>query len=139
MSLAQRIMRIRQRLWGDAQVGELARDADDALKVVQERLNRLEWRAGHVEVDFGAFPGADSADVLVDGQRGIEADAVVHCWIAPIDTADHSADEHVIEEIDVRCSAVRAGAGFTLTAFSTGASMLHGKWRVGWNYAGGNA
>lgn len=136
MTLAVTIKRIRSRLWADKALGEAMRDADAALVSVQARVNALEWRGGHVLCDFGGFPGAASADAQVENQPGVEADSIVRCWIAPADTADHTADEHVVESIDVRCSRVRAGRGFTLTAFSTGTSMLYGKWRLGWLYAG---
>lgn len=136
MGLSQQILRIRKRLWTDRETGEAFRDADAALVTAQRRIDALEWRGGHALVDFGSFPGAAMADVMIDNQPGIDTGSLVRCWIAPAQTADHSPDEHAIEQIDCRVRQVRAGRGFTLTAFCTGAGLLYGQWRLGWMYAG---
>lgn len=134
MSLAEAIRHIRQRLWSDRELGELARDADDAITVIQTRLNRLEWRSGHSVVDFGAHPGAAEVYAKIHGQRGISQSSVVQAWIAPGQTADHSPDEHSVEAIDVRAQDAVNDVGFTVRVFSTDGSPLYGEWRIGWRW-----
>lgn len=68
-------------------------------------------------IDFGA--GAAHATLVVTGQAAIVAGSLVYCWIKPEATADHSADEHLVETIKVFASDVVAGVGFTLHALNT--------------------
>ena len=75
---------------------------------------------GTATVDFGAFPGSSHATVVVTGQAGIVAGSVVQAWIRPVATADHSADEHMLETIRVHASSIVAGTGFTINAFNAG-------------------
>lgn len=73
--------------------------------------------AGTSIIDFGA--GASHASLVVTGQAAILAGSLVYCWIKPEATADHSADEHLVETIKVFASDVVAGVGFTLHALNT--------------------
>jgi len=57
---------------------------------------------GTTTIDFGAFPGATDATVAVTGQAAIVAGSLVEAWIRPVATADHTADEHRVEEISRR-------------------------------------
>jgi hypothetical protein len=75
---------------------------------------------GTATINFGAFPGASHATVVVTGQAAIVADSVVQAWIRPVATADHSADEHMLETIRVHASSIVAGSGFTINAFNAG-------------------
>lgn len=75
---------------------------------------------GTATVDFGAFPGSSHATVAVTGQASIVAGSVVQAWIRPVATADHSADEHMLETIKVHASDIVAGTGFTINAFNAG-------------------
>lgn len=72
--------------------------------------------AGEIEVDFGAFPGASDASVTMTGQAAILAGSMIGAWIKPKDTTDHSADEHIVESIEVYAHTITAGAGFIITA-----------------------
>lgn len=54
-----------------------------------------------VSLDFGAYPGSHSAFVDLTGQTGFTAASLAEAWIVPKATADHSADEHRIEELSV--------------------------------------
>lgn len=76
--------------------------------------------AGTATIDFGAFPGSSHASVVVTGQAGIVAGSVVQAWIRPVATADHSADEHMLETLRVHASDIVAGTGFTVNAFNDG-------------------
>ena len=73
---------------------------------------------GTATIDFGAFPGASDTSVTVTGQASILAGSLVEAWIFPADTADHSADEHMVEQIRVFAGNVVAGVGFTIYAFN---------------------
>lgn len=72
---------------------------------------------GTASVDFGAFPGATDASVVVTGQTGIVSGSVVQAWILPAATVDHTADEHLVEPIRVLVTDIVAGTGFTIRAF----------------------
>jgi hypothetical protein len=65
-------------------------------------------------VDFGDFPGTTDAELDVTGLTNIQAGSQVMCWIAPVATADHSADEHLVEPLFVYAIDIVAGVGFTL-------------------------
>lgn len=75
---------------------------------------------GTATVNFGAFPGSSHASVVVTGQTGIVAGSIVQAWIRPVATADHTADEHMLETIKVFASDIVAGTGFTINAFNAG-------------------
>jgi hypothetical protein len=69
---------------------------------------------GTATLDFGAFPGKSDASVTVTGQAGIVAGSVVLVKLRPAATADHSADEHMLETIEVYAGDIVAGTGFTI-------------------------
>lgn len=74
---------------------------------------------GNTTVDFGAFPGSSHAFVDVTGQAGIVAGSAVEAWVRGEASADHSADEHVVETIGVRAASIIAGTGFRIHAWNT--------------------
>lgn len=74
---------------------------------------------GTKAIDFGAFPGSSHASVTITGQAGILSSSVVQAWISPIATADHTADEAMLETIKVCVSDIVAGTGFTIHAFNS--------------------
>ena len=78
---------------------------------------------GTATLDFGAFPGASDASVAVTGQGAILGTALVEAWIFPAATADHSADEHMLETLKVFAHSIIAGTGFTISGFNT--SEIH--------------
>jgi hypothetical protein len=82
-------------------------------------------------IDFGAA-FTDLATVVITGQTNILSSSKVEAYLDPTqpDTPDHSSDEHVYAEIDVRCSAIVAGTGFTINARARGPYMMYGKWNV---------
>lgn len=96
--------------------------------------------SGETTVDFGAFPGSTHATATVTGQAAITADAVVRASIRLEATADHSADEHLVEQIKVYAGDIVAGTGFTIHAVPDGnvftafgaTPMLYGTWSVDW-------
>lgn len=74
---------------------------------------------GTATLDFDAFPGASDASVAVTGKAGILAGSLAEAWIFPAATADHSADEHLVETIRVMAGSVVAGTGFTIYGVNT--------------------
>jgi hypothetical protein len=106
---------------------------------------------GTASIDFGAFPGKTDASLVITGQTGILAGSLVEAWILPGATADHSADEHLVEPIYVIAGNIVAGTGFTIYAMSMDipavpdlavrvhqrdrdntAPMPYGLWKVAW-------
>lgn len=95
---------------------------------------------GTATLDFGAFPGASDASIAVTGQAGILSGSYVECWIRPVASADHTADEHLIETIKVVAGNISAGVGFTIYGVNTntltdsegGSTRLYGTWTVAW-------
>lgn len=74
--------------------------------------------SGTAIVDFGS--GAPMATVTVTGQAAILAGSLVYCWVKPEATTDHSAGEHIVEDIKVVAADIVAGVGFTIYALSPG-------------------
>jgi len=74
---------------------------------------------GTAVLDFGAFPGKSDASVAVTGQAGIIAGSLAEAWIRPVDTADHTADEHMLETLKVFAASIIAGTGFTIYGVNT--------------------
>jgi hypothetical protein len=103
---------------------------------------------GTAILDFGAFPGASDASVAVTGQAGIVAGSLVEAWISLSASADHSADEHLVEEIEIFAGNISAGTGFTIYGICRSASVepdsarsrvttlkeprLYGKFNINW-------
>lgn len=77
--------------------------------------------SGTTTVDFGAFPGKSDTSVEVTGQAGIVAGSLVEAWIRPVATADHSADEHMLEPLRIVAGNIVAATGFTIYGFNVNA------------------
>lgn len=108
---------------------------------------------GTATLNFGAFPGASDTSVAVTGQAGIIAGSLVEAWIRPVATADHSADEHMVETLKIFAGNIVAGVGFTIYGFNTNqisefplgndvaliaagrGSMIYGQFTVAWVWA----
>ena|SRR5215217_6510437 len=90
---------------------------------------------GQTTVDFGAFPGSSDTSIAVTGQAAILTGSLVEAWLRLEATADHSVDEHWVEEIEVSAGNIIAGTGFTIYALHRPAqddTMLYGQFTVGW-------
>ena len=93
--------------------------------------------SGTTTVDFGAFPGKTDTTLAITGQAAIVAGSLVGAWIRPVATADHSADEHRVENLLVVADTIVAGTGFTIFArcgpgFFGQSRRLYGTWTVAW-------
>ena len=75
---------------------------------------------GSVGLDFGAWPGNLLTSVDIIGQVAIQAypTSLVECWIIPLATVDHTADEHPLESFEVFAGNIIAGTGFTIYGVS---------------------
>jgi hypothetical protein len=69
---------------------------------------------GSALIDFGAYPGTSDAQTVITGQANIQASSIVKVWIAPAATADHSADEHLVDAPKVFAGSIVTGTGFTI-------------------------
>ena len=89
---------------------------------------------GQTTINFGAFPGAPDASVVITGQSGIVAGSLVEAWIQPIATTDHSVAEHYVDPPIILAAEIVAGTGFTVRGFATdlGVPMVYGAWTVNW-------
>lgn len=104
---------------------------------------------GNAVLDFGAFPGKSDASVNVTGQGSIGAGSTVNAWITPAASADHSADEHMLETIKIMVGNILPGTGFTIyglnnnqineplefrTSIGGRGTMLYGQWNIKWQW-----
>ena len=87
---------------------------------------------GQVSLNFGEFPGASDARVYVTGQAGILAGSLVEAWIFPAATAEHSSDEHWVENLQVTAGNVIAGTGFTIYGLTLDRCRLYGNFNIAW-------
>lgn len=74
---------------------------------------------GTAALDFGAFPGGSDASLVITGQTFIGAASRVEAWLRLQDSADHTADEHLVETIRVAAGNIVPGVGFTIYAVNT--------------------
>lgn len=86
---------------------------------------------GHTTVDFGAWPGSAEAQANITGQGAIIAASDVEAWIRCEDSADHAADEHDIEDFDVRAKSIIAATGFNITVRPR-LGRCYGLYNVSW-------
>lgn len=93
---------------------------------------------GQTSINFGAYPGANVASVDVTGQTGFVTTSAVEAYIQPKATADHSADEHRIEEISI-AGVYQADGTIRIEGQHTGfgsrdpnGHKLYGVFNVGW-------
>lgn len=103
---------------------------------------------GTATLDFGAYPGSAMASLVVAGQGSILAGSLVEVWVFPAATADHTADEHLVDPPEVIAGSVVASTGFTIygSAFNPwgqtwvlgqsapqgAVAMCYGTWNIAW-------
>jgi hypothetical protein len=86
-----------------------------------------------VTLDFGAFPGSLQASLAVTGQTGVLSTSRVKAWVVPVATADHSLDEHILEDVRAFAHTIVPGVGFTVTLVS--ATRTYGLWSVAYEWS----
>jgi hypothetical protein len=96
---------------------------------------------GKTTVDFGPFPGSLDVAKDITGQTGIlAASSLAEAWLIPEATADHSADEHLVDGPAVTAGNIVTGTGFTIYARVAkeptpprgDPHRVYGLWTVGW-------
>ena len=106
---------------------------------------------GTATLDFGAFPGKSDTSVDV-ATGGVVVTSLVEAWIKPVATADHSADEHMLETIKVFGTYLSDG-NIRIYGFNTGqqnetpfgwlpqgnkggnngkGTRIYGQWTIAW-------
>lgn len=86
--------------------------------------------AGQATVNFGVFPGGTDCSLNI-ADAGILAGSSVVAELCPAQTADHTADEHWVEDLDIRSGNIVAGTGFTIYAHARN-GYLYGAYNVSW-------
>lgn len=88
---------------------------------------------GTATLNFGASM-AQEATVTVTGQTAITASSRVWAWLIPAATADHSADEVMVNPPAVFAGNIVAGTGFTIygNAYNLPGSECYGSYSIGW-------
>jgi hypothetical protein len=89
---------------------------------------------GTTIVDFGLPPNSDPFTVIT-GQAAILSGSIVEAWIYPLATADHTADEHMVEQLSAYARDIVAGAGFTVYLVANGPGGAYGKFTVAWRWS----
>jgi hypothetical protein len=84
-------------------------------------------------IDFGA--AANDMQFVAIAEATVTASSVVLLSIDPSGTADHSADEHLIESFELRLGEIRPGVGFDIWMVAGDNAGLEGKWGVRWALA----
>lgn len=75
---------------------------------------------GTATIDFGAFPGkSDTSIAISDAAVSDFPTSKAEAWLVPLATADHTADEHMLETIAVFAGPPAVGVGFTVYGFNT--------------------
>lgn len=95
-------------------------------------------------IDFGVFPGTTYTTATITGQASITANSIVNVWIRPIATADHLADEHLVDPPKLIAGNIVAGTGFTIHGFAgdnpgaagkfADGTRMHGLWTFQWKW-----
>ena len=88
---------------------------------------------GTAVVLFPALPDGDSnATLTVTGQGSILSTSLVEAWISYAATSDHSADEHLVEQLRVLAGNIVTGVSFDIVVVYDGLSGVYGGWNVNW-------
>lgn len=86
---------------------------------------------GQTTVNFGASSALTfDANTVVTGQSAIGSGSLVDAWIVCTATSDHTADEHWVDDIQVKAGNIVAGTGFTVYAKCP--SGTYGSFNVEW-------
>lgn len=89
--------------------------------------------SGTTTLDFGAAPGSTDTSVIVTGQSSIVSGSRVEAWLeVPAGgTADHTSDEHWVENLNVFAGNIAVGVGFTIYA-KCNLGLTQGQFQVAW-------
>lgn len=88
-------------------------------------------KRGRAVLDFGSSGLTDASVTISDAD--ITADISPHAWVLRQATADHTADEHAVEQLRVTVGDVAAGS-FVIKGALDGPGYLTGTYCVGWRW-----
>lgn len=91
---------------------------------------------GTSTIDFGAFPGANEASVVVTGQGAISATSKAEAFVMGDDSVGtHTASDHryFAALVGLTCGTPTANTGFTIYARST--EKIQGQFQIRWVWA----
>ena len=87
--------------------------------------------AGTALLDFGAVPTSDAC-LVITGQAGIlSGSSFLEVWINYVATADHTADEVLVEPLRVMAGNIVNGVGFTIYGVCDSDGAF-GRYSVSW-------
>ena len=84
---------------------------------------------GSAILNFGT-PSKPAASVAVTGQAGIVATSKVEGFVRLEASADHSVDEHLVEQLKIKAGNIVAGTGFTI--YGEAYPQSSGQWNIDW-------
>ena len=84
---------------------------------------------GSATLDFGTA-SKPAASVAVTGQASIIAGSKVEAFVRLAVSADHSADEHMVEQLKIMAGNIVAGTGFTI--YGEAYPQTSGQWNIDW-------
>ena len=90
---------------------------------------------GMATLNFGVFPGSNTASVTITGLAGITAGSKPKAYInASATTSDHTANDHKYLAcfVGLACGDVVPAASFTI--YATSLEKLQGQWSVTYEY-----
>ena len=93
----------------------------------------LQWKGGATTLDFGVAPGDTTATVTIPGQTAILTSSIVSVWIPYSGSIDHSADEHLVEQITVMAGNIILNTSFDIMAYANNGPVV-GKFNVNWRW-----
>jgi hypothetical protein len=89
---------------------------------------------GTTTVDFGSTaPDGNDTTVLktITGQGAIASGSLVEAWVRAETSADHNADEHMVEDLKVEAGNIVAGTGFDIRATCM-TGKTYGVFNINW-------
>lgn len=90
---------------------------------------------GAAVIDFGAFPGSNTASVVITGLTGVTAGSKPKAYVsANATTADHSANDHKYFAcfVGLACGDIVPATSMTIHAAST--EKLQGQWSINYEF-----
>jgi hypothetical protein len=90
--------------------------------------------SGTTTVDFGSgAPNSNDTTVLktITGQASIVAGSLVEAWVRAEASADHNADEHMVEDLKVEAGNIVAATGFDIRA-TVMTGKTYGVFNINW-------
>ena len=89
--------------------------------------------SGVAVVDFGSTGASDASVAVAD--TSVTSNSVILATVLAKASADHTADEHLVEELEVMGGGINAGVGFNIYARTRNVA-LRGTWNVAYHRMG---